>query len=309
MGLDALWNDDFHHSASVALTGRREAYYSDYSGSPQEFVSTARYGFLFQGQRYAWQKNPRGTPSRGLGPSAFVNFLENHDQVANSLDGRRLRFLASPALYRAFTALLLLAPGIPMIFQGQEFGASTPFRYFADHGAELARKVQEGRAGFVAQFPSLASPAEQGLLPVPHDPASFEQCRLDWRERDANTGFVRLHRDLLALRRELPLRGQGAVDGAVIGAQAFVLRYIGEREAEDRLLIVNCGADLVASSLAEPLVAPPAASTWRLRWSSENPEYGGTGAAAPVDDDGWRIAGHSAFVLEPVHGSSRAEQA
>ena len=86
-GLDALWNDDFHHSAVVAVTGRQEAYYSDHRGTPQELVSAAKYGYLFQGQRYAWQKQPRGTPTRGLPPSTFVNFIENHDQVANSGDG------------------------------------------------------------------------------------------------------------------------------------------------------------------------------------------------------------------------------
>ena len=86
-GLDMLWNDDYHHSAHTALTGHNEAYYSDYLGRPQEFVSAAKWGYLFQGQRYRWQKKRRGTPTFGLQPAAFVNFLENHDQVANSATG------------------------------------------------------------------------------------------------------------------------------------------------------------------------------------------------------------------------------
>ena len=101
-GLDALWNDDFHHSAMVALTGRNEAYYGDYQGTAQEFISMVKYGFLYQGQRYQWQRNRRGTPSLHLPPAHFITFLQNHDQVANSLQGRRIHELtASPGALRA----------------------------------------------------------------------------------------------------------------------------------------------------------------------------------------------------------------
>ncbi|MGH7506647.1 MAG: alpha-amylase family glycosyl hydrolase, partial [Longimicrobiales bacterium] len=103
-GLDALWNDDLHHSAIVALTGCREAYYTDYFGSAQELVSAAKYGFLYQGQRYAWQEKRRGTPTRGLPRAAFVNFIENHDQLANSASGERIRLQTAPGQYRALTA-------------------------------------------------------------------------------------------------------------------------------------------------------------------------------------------------------------
>jgi len=155
-GLDALWNDDFHHSARVALTGRNEAYYSDHLGHPQEFISAMKRGFLFQGQWYAWQNKRRGTPTTGLHPANFVNCIQNHDQVANSLRGIRLHQLTSPGSFRAMTALLLLGPGTPMLFQGQEFAASTPFLYFADHNPELAKLVAAGRQQFLEQFPSIA---------------------------------------------------------------------------------------------------------------------------------------------------------
>ncbi len=118
-GLDALWNDDFHHSAMVALTGRAEAYYSDTRGEPQEFVSAAKYGYLFQGQHYDWQRNRRGSAAWGLPPSAFIAFTQNHDQVANSARGLRGHLLTSPGRWRAMTALLLLSPATPMLFQGQ----------------------------------------------------------------------------------------------------------------------------------------------------------------------------------------------
>src|SRR6266478_7391512 len=144
-GLDALWNDDFHHSAMVALTGHHEAYYSDYRGRPREFVAAAKYGFLYQGQRYQWQRKARGTPTFDLPAECFVVFLQNHDQIANSGTGGRCHALTSPGRLRAMTAYLLLMPGIPMLFQGQEFAASSPFFYFADHETELSHDVREGR--------------------------------------------------------------------------------------------------------------------------------------------------------------------
>jgi maltooligosyltrehalose trehalohydrolase len=302
-GLDALWNDDFHHSAVVALTGRREAYYTDHAGKPQEFVAAAKYGYLYQGQRYAWQKKNRGTSTRGLPPAAFVNFIENHDQVANSGDGSRLHTRASAGKYRAMTALFLLMPGTPMLFQGQEFGSTAPFLYFADHKPELAAAVQQGRAEFVAQFPSFASARMQAVLPVPQDPATFQRCKLNRDERRPQ--HLRLFTDVLALRRsETAFKQQrsGAVDGAVLESESFVLRYETPDDRDVRLLIVNLGVDVVAASFPEPLLAPPPGYTgWTVRWSSEDPDYGGLGTAHVVDADGWHIPGFTAVVLEPTH--------
>src|SRR5205807_5039175 len=107
---------------------------------------------------YAWQKKRRGTPAFGVPPAAFVTFLQNHDQIANSGSGLRCHQLTSPGRYRALTALTVLAPGTPMLFMGQEFACSAPFLYFADHNPELAKVVRKGRAEFLGQFPSLAAP-------------------------------------------------------------------------------------------------------------------------------------------------------
>ena len=191
-GLDGLWNDDFHHSAMVALTGRNEAYYSDHLGSPQEFVSAAKYGYLFQGQRYSWQEKRRGSPAFDLAPWQFVNFTQNHDQVANSGRGLRCQHLSSPGRYRAMTALLLLMPGTPMLFQGQEFAADAPFHYFADHNPELAKAVRNGRTEFMTQFRSLDRPDLVAWLPAPDDPATFERCKLDFAEREKNARLYRM---------------------------------------------------------------------------------------------------------------------
>ncbi len=302
-GLDALWNDDFHHSAMVALTKRSEAYYTDYLGSPQEMISLVKYGFLYQGQRYSWQKDRRGTSGLGLPGSAFINFLQNHDQVANSARGERIHKLASPGALRALTALMLLGPGTPLLFQGQEFAASTPFLYFADHKPELAALVRNGRLEFLSQFPSLALPETQAGVPDPDSQESFERCKLDFRERQRNAGSYALHRDLLRLRREDPVfrtQGAGSLDGAVLGPEAFVLRFFGEN-AGDRLLLVNLGRDLPLELVPVPLLAPLTGLRWEVLWSSEDPRYGGSGAPPPEDGKGrWRLAGQSAVVLRLV---------
>lgn len=304
LGLDALWNDDFHHSAMVALTGRNEAYYTDYRGSPQELVSTAKRGFLYQGQRYRWQDGPRGTPTAGLRPEQLVTFVQNHDQIANSGRGLRAHKVVGPGRYRAVTALLLLGPGTPMLFQGQEFGASQPFHYFADcGGAGLGEAVDRGRKRELSQFPSLARPEIQAVMPHPADPATFAACKLDWAEFDRHREAVALHRDLLRLRREdgalVASRRPGGVDGAVVGPEAFALRFSGDEDGDDRLLLVNLGVDLELTVMPEPLLAPPEEADWELLWSSEHPDYGGAGAQAPSPDRAWVLPGHAALLLRP----------
>jgi maltooligosyltrehalose trehalohydrolase len=301
-GLDGLWNDDLHHAAMVALTGRAEAYYTDYRGTPQELVSAAKWGYLYQGQRYAWQKQRRGTPALDLPARAFVTFIQNHDQVANSDSGKRIHALTSPARLRAMTAYLLLIPGTPMLFMGQEFAASARFLYFADHEPELARKVWAGRREFLAQFPSIGADADMlARIPDPADRATFEACKLDLREREANAAIHALHGDLLRLRRETPAfaaQDASRVHGAVLGPAAFCLRYL--NDAGDRLLVVNLGAQVDLAPAPEPLLAPPAGMRWAVEWSSESPGYEGAGTPPVEADDGaWTLPGETALVLAP----------
>jgi maltooligosyltrehalose trehalohydrolase len=302
-GLDALWNDDFHHSAHVALTGRSEAYYTGYHGKPQELISSMKWGYLYQGQRCARTKKRRGTPSRGrVPPAAFVTFLQNHDQISNSGRGLRIHQLTSPSRYRALTALMLLGPGTPLLFQGQEFAASSPFLFFADHTPALARLVRKGRAEFLSQFPSVALPEVRASLADPADPATFAHCKLDVSERKKHAEEYALHRDLLQLRRDDPVfRAQrpGGVDGAVLGARAFVLRFFGE--GDDRLLLVNLGRDLHLPAAPEPLLAPIEGKEWAILWSSESPRYGASGGTPAVErEDGWHLPGEAAVVLRPL---------
>jgi maltooligosyltrehalose trehalohydrolase len=301
-GLDAVWNDDFHHSAVVAMTGRNEAYYTDYCGTPQEFVSAAKWGFLYQGQRYIWQRKRRGTPSLDLRPANFVNFLQNHDQIANSLWGRRIHTLTSQGRLRALTALLLLGPNTPMLFQGQEFASSAPFLYFADHNPDLAKLVAEGRAAFLKQFPSIATDEAAAQIPNPEDEDTFLRCKLDLADRERHMDIWLLHRDLIRLRKDDPLLGKaerGSFDGAVLGSGAFLLRFFG-RAQDDRLLVVNLGAHLHLDPAPEPLLAPPSNCAWKIAWSSENPLYGGSGTPPVESEENWHVPAEAAVLLTPT---------
>lgn len=300
-GLDAMWNDDFHHTAHVALTNRREAYYTDYRGQAQEFISAIKRGFLYQGQRYHWQKQPRGSLVTTQPASAFVIFTQNHDQVANTLQGERLTAMTSSARYRALTALMLLSPNTPMLFMGQEFGASNPFLYFADHAdATLATNVYKGRKEFLAQFPSYASVEAQAAIPNPADPAIFARSKLDFAERLTHAPLYLFHQDLLRLRREDPLiarQDRAQLDGAVLRPDALVVRFFGDENLADRLLVVNLGPDLEYIPAPEPLLAPIRHGWWHLQWSSEAPRYGGSGIVKPYGPEGWRIPGTSTMFL------------
>jgi len=301
--LDGLWNDDLHHSAIVALTGRNEAYFTDYLGNPQEFVSAAKYGYLYQGQPYAWQEAHRGTPTFGLPPETFVAFLENHDQVANTSSGERVHCQTSPGRYRAMTALFLLGPWTPLFFQGQEFGSSKPFLFFTDVGDQSMKDaIRKGRFKFLAQFPSTGSEEAQATLPSPDDPDVYQRCKLDFTERQTNRKSYDLHVDLMKLRQSDSRFGEqmaGMVDGAVLGPASFVLRFFA-RDHDDRLLIVNLGRRLMLHPAPEPLLAPPLGFEWESFWSSESPRYGGPGAVPVVSEEGWLIPAEATVALRLI---------
>ncbi len=298
-GLDAMWNDDYHHSARVALTGRPDGYFHDHRGTAQEFVSAIRHGFLFQGQHYAWQDQPRGTPVLHQRAASFVHFTQNHDQVANTFYGQRLHELTSPGRLRAITALTLLGPQTPMLFMGQEFNASAPFTFFADHEPELAAKVLAGRREFISQFKSYATHLAQQAILDPADEDTFTRCKLDFTERQKNAPIYALHQDLLRLRREDPViaaQRRELIDGAVLSERAFVLRWFGGSQG-DRLLVINLGEELDFRPAPEPLLAPPRGQAWQMRWCSDEPAYGGPGAISPVQDKGWRLSSECAALL------------
>jgi maltooligosyltrehalose trehalohydrolase len=189
-----------------------------------------------------------------------------------------------------------------MLFQGQEFSASAPFLYFADFDAELAAAVRLGRSEFLTQFPSIVEAVQRGVIADPGAPETFERCRIDLRERESHAAAYALHVDLLRIRREgaaWSAAPAGGVDGAVLSASAFALRFFTPDHGDDRLLVVNVGADMQRGSFAEPLLAPCPDTDWALCWSSEDPSYGGGGTADPFPDNWWHIPGESALLFGP----------
>ena len=195
-----------------------------------------------------------------------------------------------------------------MLFQGEEFAASTPFLFFADHQPELAKMVRQGRAEFLSQWRSLAT----GQLKV-DDPCSqgtFSKCKLDLSERDKNRQWLVLFKDLIELRKKQNVfsRQDRSFDGAVLATDCFLLRFFSSNPTDDRLVLVNLGRDLNFSPSPEPLLAPPECCEWKILWSSEDPKYGGEGTP-PLDSDlNCMIPGPSTIVLSasPVEKGSKA---
>ncbi|QWV95902.1 malto-oligosyltrehalose trehalohydrolase [Geomonas nitrogeniifigens] len=300
-GMDAVWNDDFHHSAHVALTGYHDAYYSEYLGSPQEMISCAKWSYLYQGQFYFWQGKRRGSPTLGISPNSYINYIQNHDQIGNSAWGTRIDRLTNPAALRAMTAVLFLLPQTPMIFQGQEFSASAPFLYFADLSSETSQQVHAGRIEFLKQFTNVDSPEVIDTIDKPYELETFQQSRIDLRERERHHKVYALYRDLIRLRREDPVFNRGYachIEGAVLGRGGFLLRYfLGE---EQRLFLVNLGRELHLAPIPEPMLAPPLGCTWEMLWSSEKVEFGGSGTPKLDMEKFWRLQGYAALVLIPV---------
>ena len=299
-GVDAIASDDFHHATHVAVTGHNDFYFRDYLGTPQELVSSLKYGFLYQGQRSDMRNAPYGTYNLDTAPEHIVHFLENHDQIANSARGFRLSSLASPARVRAVTALLLLGPQTPCLFQGQEFGATNPFQYFLGLDGDEAEAVAEGRRVSVSHFAGVEDPEMQRRLPLPSAIETFEGSKLDWSEATRNAPLLTLHRDLLRLRktdRAFSQRSERRIDGAVIGEAAFIVRFTTDAPEDQRLLLVNLGRDLPMAVVAEPLLAPPPGRRWILEWSSEHPDYDGSGRRAVDPDAFWILSADTALVF------------
>jgi malto-oligosyltrehalose trehalohydrolase len=202
----AQWNDDFHHAAHVLATGERTGYYADYAEQPARLLARClAEGFAYQGEPSAFRGGEsRGEPSGDLPITAFVDLLQNHDQVGNRAFGERIGALAPAAALRAATAIVLLAPSPPLLFMGQEFMAETPFLFFCDFGDDLADAVTEGRRREFADFEGFADPQARQRIPDPNDPQTFERSKLDWLAFDDEAHhrqWLQLHRELLRLRR------------------------------------------------------------------------------------------------------------
>ena len=186
-----------------------------------------------------------------------------------------------------------------MLFQGQEFAASSTFQYFSDLGPDLREAVSKGRAEFMSQFRSFGEADSAVTLPAPSDRRTFVQCKLDFSERARHAEAYALHKDLMQLRGNDPVFSdmpRVKLDGAVLAHRTFVVRYFAPT-GNDRILLVNLDKDFQRETIPEPLLAPPAGCRWELLFSSEHPKYGGSGSRHPNRDADWCIAGESATVL------------
>ncbi|HLH44981.1 MAG TPA: malto-oligosyltrehalose trehalohydrolase [Bryobacteraceae bacterium] len=207
-GLDAQWNDDFHHALHAVLTGERNGYYADF-GSLADLAYALQNAFVYDGRFSVFRKRRHGRKPEGLPGWRFVGFLQNHDQVGNRAKGERSSQMMSLAQLKTGAALVLCSAFIPLLFQGEEYGATTPFLYFTNHDEDLGRSVSEGRRREFAAFGW--NPAE---IPDPQDPATFQRSKLDWKEmeREPHAGILEWHRRLIELRKSAPELTDGRLD-------------------------------------------------------------------------------------------------
>jgi len=200
---DAQWNDDVHHCLHVILTRETDGYYEDFTRTPNALLCRGlSEGFVYQGEHSAHEGKSRGEPSSALPPSAFIDFLQNHDQIGNRAFGERLSMLvANEAALRAAEAIVLLAPAVPMLFMGEEWEAEQPFPFFCDFGPELAAKVREGRRREFGRFERFREALDR--LPDATDPATARMAVLDWGAlaEPRHARALDHYRRLLALRR------------------------------------------------------------------------------------------------------------
>jgi maltooligosyltrehalose trehalohydrolase len=200
----AQWNDDVHHALHVLLTGEAGGYYADYQPPLPHLGRCLTEGFAFQGERSLYRDIARGEPCADLPPTAFVGFVQNHDQIGNRALGERITALAAPEAVRAATAVLLLSPALPLLFMGEEWAAPEPFLFFSDLGPDLGPHVSEGRRREFARFPEFAVEATRARIPDPQAESTFTRSKLDW-SRPSTAGhrdWLAFHRALLALRAE-----------------------------------------------------------------------------------------------------------
>lgn len=255
---DAQWNDDFHHASHVVLTRESEGYYIDYQRDPLAALGRAMaQGFVYQGESSVHRDGAaRGEPTQDLPLSAFVAFLQNHDQVGNRAFGERLAQLVRPELLKAAASILVLSPQIPMLFMGEEWASARPFQFFCDFEGELAQAVRDGRRREFARFPAFAESGVRDRIPDPNEAATFQRSKLDWSEveRDGHADHLHYCRELLAVRRRelMPRLGGVEVKNARYDTTEGVLR-VSWRLADNAVLTLL--ANLRADSAA-PVAAP-----------------------------------------------------
>jgi malto-oligosyltrehalose trehalohydrolase len=282
---DAQWNDDIHHALHVIVTGEKDGYYSDYADCPVRHLGRClAEGFDFQGQPSPYRDGERrGDPSRGLPPSDFVSFLQNHDQIGNRAFGDRILKIADPQAVRAAMAILLLSPQPPLLFMGEELGADTPFLFFCDFGPELAKAVTEGRRSEFARFEKFRDPAVRERIPDPNAESTFLASKLDWASVSdpPHQQWLNFYGDLLRLRREriVPLVGEIVAENVVseVISDRVLRVYWPARNGRGLTLIANLGSqpgatpNFAADQVLYTTAAPDGGQIpgWSVTWLLE----------------------------------------
>jgi malto-oligosyltrehalose trehalohydrolase len=249
------WNDDFHNAAHVVASGETESYYEDFAENPLQHVARIlAEGFAYQGEPSKHSDGkPRGKPSAHLPPTAFVDFLQNHDQVGNRALGERLVSLSDETMMRVLTAVLLLSPHIPLLFMGEEYGETNPFFFFTDFDGELADAVRNGRRREFAKFLHFSDPEKQKQIPDPNAEETFTRSKLDWNKVEGSK-WLPFYKDLLKLRQEklVPLlREAGGNAGKIVSSEDGILAVdwkLGNKRLMLRANLSDADASVPAAS-------------------------------------------------------------
>ncbi len=306
IGMDAQWNDDFHHSLFVALTFEQRAYYADY-GRVEDLARAINDGFVLQGEFSEYRRRRHGAPSSHLEPERFVTFAQNHDQIGNRPRGERLAGLVPLDRQRLAAGLLLLSPGVPLLFMGEEYGDPAPFPFFVDHGdPELLEAVRRGRRATLRHMGFDEEPLDAAAE------ATFDSAVPDrsLRTKDDHRGLLALHRALIALRRADPALARSRRVDVSASVHGSVLTVTRRDPAGAAVSIFNVGP-MPAAALAPSLVAgagPAGQTRWHLLFDPGDPALGGPGSVRPVE-----VLPGDSILLEPwafcVYGSEPARPA
>jgi maltooligosyltrehalose trehalohydrolase len=280
----AQWNDDVHHVLHTAATGERSGYYEEYAGDTAKLGRALAEGFAFQGETMGFSGRPRGEPSAHLPPSAFVAFMQNHDQVGNRALGERIGMLATPQAVRAIAAVYLLLPQIPMLFMGEEWNAAQPFPFFCDFSGDLGDAVRNGRREEFAAFPEFRDPEKRRAIPDPQSESTFVSAKLDWDAlREApHAEWLDWYRRILAVRATRIVPRLAAIRAAgtytVLGESAVAVRWnLGDGDGDGELVLhANLSAHALRADVGtaesiwtEGRIANGEIGPWSVRWSIE----------------------------------------
>ncbi len=276
-GLDGVWADDFHHQMRRLLAGDDEGFFQDYSGNAQDLAQTIRQGWFYTGQKSVFMQRLQGTSTEGIPLEKFVHSIQNHDQVGNRAMGDRLHFAVNLASFRAASVLCLLSPATPLIFMGQEWGASTPFCYFTDHPKALGKAVTEGRLNEFRHFKAFSGPDAILSIPNPQALSTFVDSQLNWDERhqQPHAGMLNLYRDLINLRKTEPALKENSLASFMIEACGENILVIKRRAADkSALLIVACLKEKEKTIIGtHAITRPPAGMRWDLLWTTEDAAF------------------------------------